>query len=534
MVAIRSKKRVISFDNSSIQNIVLKTEDFGKSQHLLFSFSFSKDEGSEILKGLHLVVMKNTLSKYFILRGTFNKKRFKVNLGKFAPKFKCREVRSLMVDLSEKIRNSKLEWLIDPKIYLEENRPKKEADIVKEYSTPTIKQAIEEICKSDFPRLRVEGSLARIHLTDMFRYLCGYNVRARYVKFSEYQGDGVMTFRDKPIATRIPGPNRQKPIKDWNTLFKLYPGGVGVFPKGKHYNVTGVTSLYDDPISDRPVTDLDKGFMKSYVLKYKVFGTQKNCLKALKYLWAFCSEKDYFGSNPGFNPGQTVIIKRPKNIVNFGSRYNKHKFSIGELERIRQACIDLKDEYPFRVQVILFMMFTGRRFQEVIKIKRSYVKEDQGIIQIPKEISKIREDQFVTITKPVKFVLDMLEDQRNTEGYQITQRVPWLFPTPRVITSTNLSEEYLNSFDTRMKVVFNAWLSVKEKADITFGALKSFRKTYSTIATQVFNGDTQKASKLTGHLRPETLERFYYQEHQQEVVKSATQVAEILEFKKAN
>ena len=128
----------------------------------------------------------------------------------------------------------------------------------------------------------------------------------------------------------------------------------------------------------------------------------------------------------------------------------------------------------------------------------------------------------------------MLEDQRNTEGYQITQRLPWLFPTPRVITSTNLSEEYLNSFDTRMKVVFNAWLSVKEKADITFGALKSFRKTYSTIATQVFNGDTQKASKLTGHLRPETLERFYYQEHQQEVVKSATQVAEILEFKKAN
>jgi len=39
---------------------------------------------------------------------------------------------------------------------------------------------------------------------------------------------------------------------------------------------------------------------------------------------------------------------------------------------------------------------------------------------------------------------------------------------------------------------------------------------------------------LTGHLRPETLERFYYQEHQQEVVKSATQVAEVLQFKKAN
>ena len=59
------------------------------------------------------------------------------------------------------------------------------------------------------------------------------------------------------------------------------------------------------------------------------------------------------------------------------------------------------------------MMFTGRRFQEVIKIKKEYINLDQGIIQIPKEISKIREDQFITITEPVKFVLDMLEDQRH-------------------------------------------------------------------------------------------------------------------------
>ena len=134
----------------------------------------------------------------------------------------------------------------------------------------------------------------------------------------------------------------------------------------------------------------------------------------------------------------------------------------------------------------------------------------------------------------MKFVLDMLEEQRNTEGYQIYNKVPWLFPTTRVLTATNITPEYLNSYDTRLKVVFNCWQKVKEKADISFGALKSFRKTYSTIATQVFNGDTQRASKLTGHLRPETLERFYYQEHQQEVVKSATQVAEVLQFKKAN
>ncbi|MHA2183263.1 MAG: hypothetical protein ACXAAH_17730, partial [Promethearchaeota archaeon] len=208
-----------------------------------------------------------------------------------------------------------------------------------------------------------------------------------------------------------------------------------------------------------------------------------------------------------------------KNLVNVATKYNRHKFSIGELRRIKQACIDLKQQFPFSTACILFMMFTGRRFQEVIKIKREYIDLEQGIIQIPKEISKIREDQFITITEPVKFVLDMLEDQRNTEGYQIYNKVPWLFPTTRVLTATNITPEYLNGYDTRLKVVFNCWQKVKEKAD---------------ISTQVFNGDTQRASKLTGHLRPETLERFYYQEHQQEVVKSATQVAEVLQFKKAN
>ena len=532
MMTISGQNGVIFFDNSAIQNLYLSPEEIGKRNNKRISFEFSDKDGSEYLDGLCLKYMKDTHIKYFLIRGTFKGKRFEVNIGAFKPKFRCREVRKLMDDLGNTIRNKKLHWLVDPKVYLEENRPNQ--DIIELYETPTIKQVIEEICKLSFPRLKVEGSLAKIHMSDIFRYLCGYNKRGRFIKFSEFEGDGVMTFRNKPIFTKISGPDRKNSIKDFDELFKLFPGGVGVFPKGKHYNVSGVSSLYDDPISDNIITKLDKGMMKSYIKKYDVYGTQKNCLKALKYLWAFASEKDYLGSNPGFNPGATVVLKRPKNLVNVATKYNRHKFSIGELQRIKEACIELKQQFPFSTACILFMMFTGRRFQEVIKIKREYINLDQGIIQIPKEISKIREDQFITITEPVKFVLDMLEDQRNTEGFQIYNKVPWLFPTIRVLTATNITPEYLNGYDSRMKVVFNCWQKVKEKADISFGALKSFRKTYSTIATQVFNGDTQRASKLTGHLRPETLERFYYQEHQQEVVKSATQVAEILKFKKAN
>jgi|TARA_B100001971_G_C17726107_1_gene303605 hypothetical protein len=70
--------------------------------------------------------------------------------------------------------------------------------------------------------------------------------------------------------------------------------------------------------------------------------------------------------------------------------------------------------------------------------------------------------------------------------------------------------------------------------DIQKGALKSFRKTYASIATQQFNGDTVKSSKLTGHTRKETLERFYYQENQGEVIESANKVAEVLKFRRLN
>ena len=172
------KNRVIFFDNSTIQNLYLNPEDFGNRNNKIINFEFSDKDGSEYLDGLKLQYMKDTHKKYFLVRGTFKGKRFEVNIGAFKPKFKCREVRKLMDDLGNTIRNKKLHWLVDPKVYLEENRSNQ--DIIELYETPTIKQVIEEICKLSFPRLKVEGSLAKIHMSDIFRYLCGYNKRGPY------------------------------------------------------------------------------------------------------------------------------------------------------------------------------------------------------------------------------------------------------------------------------------------------------------------------------------------------------------------
>ena len=178
MMTISGQNGVIFFDNSAIQNLYLSPEEIGKRNNKRISFEFSDKDGSEYLDGLCLKYMKDTHIKYFLIRGTFKGKRFEVNIGAFKPKFRCREVRKLMDDLGNTIRNKKLHWLVDPKVYLEENRPNQ--DIIELYETPTIKQVIEEICKLSFPRLKVEGSLAKIHMSDIFRYLCGYNKRGPY------------------------------------------------------------------------------------------------------------------------------------------------------------------------------------------------------------------------------------------------------------------------------------------------------------------------------------------------------------------
>jgi hypothetical protein len=53
--------------------------------------------------------------------------------------------------------------------------------------------------------------------------------------------------------------------------------------------------------------------------------------------------------------------------------------------------------FPYQTEIIMFMMVTGRRFQETSKIIWDYVKEDEGIIAIPKHINKIDVDQFIAL-----------------------------------------------------------------------------------------------------------------------------------------
>ena len=53
MVAIRSKKRVISFDNSSIQNMAIRIEKYRLLNTIIFSFDYPNQEHQqEVVKSV--------------------------------------------------------------------------------------------------------------------------------------------------------------------------------------------------------------------------------------------------------------------------------------------------------------------------------------------------------------------------------------------------------------------------------------------------------------------------------------------------
>ena len=51
------------------------------------------------------------------------------------------------------------------------------------------------------------------------------------------------------------------------------------------------------------------------------YGTQRNCLSALKVLWNFASSTGILGEAPGENPGTHVVLKKPRILKNPSSVY---------------------------------------------------------------------------------------------------------------------------------------------------------------------------------------------------------------------
>ena len=519
----------IEFTNTAIEKLKIDDLDFRNGRYL--SIPFIVPKGSH-LKGLYLRVSITTKSKEFFLRYWLKGLNHKHSLGVYRPYrnpndlgFTCIQVNKKQYDLWNEHTNDKGLYTTSPKIAAKIKETKITNHQIEVLDSPTLRYVIELICEAGFPKFLIDGAfLSRIHIAAIFKFLAGYNWRAKHIRFGDdTNGNGIITFKIKPKFSRFN--DKTKAPTSFKDLFKKFPSGKGILTKEKHFNPTGSISLYDDEFSKTMITDLFNAetgppLIETYLEKYERYGTKRNCLTAISYLCNFALDKKIIKHK--LNPCKLVKIKKPLKIIAKNSEYNEVSFKLEDLKKIHKACLEIAPLFPYSAEIIMFIMVTGRRFQECSKIIWDYVKEDEGIIEIPRHINKIDVDQFITITDPVKFVLDLLKAIPDKPGMENFKNIPWCFPSIRARVMT----KDLHSDKTRIKTIHNAWCLIREKTGI-IGTQRSLRKTFSTLAKNTL-GATGPATNLTGHTSDKTLDRFYYKDNRSKIIEDANTVGEVL------
>ena len=470
------------------------------------------------LKGLKLVHYRKSKKKYFIIQYWFNDKSLSLSLGEFRPGvFGVKEVEAKVFDLVKEHTNDKGHWVKNPKQTIQDKEVKITKAEIEKSQQLTIRDVIERIAKDGFPKTKRQGSLSVHSIKEFIKFMFGFNWRSRCLVYAESEkGYGKVSFKHRTHPRKILKPT------SWEDLFNKFPGGNGIITD-KKLNPKLETSLYDNDLSKLVIDELNEGMIKKYIDKPgRSYGTKANMLDCFRRLWSFSLDNNLFGDVPPTINFDNITFKKPDETHSVSRKYDNLRFTDNELPVIFNALMKRRELYPFQAEALLFMMFTGRRNEETLKIKWSNVDEANGVITLPRSITKARKEEFIDITPPVALVLKSLK--KHKEGrYQKYRFIDWLFPTLRTNTQRLYDDVYVRSHSTRMKTLRGCWLDLVKETGIV-GSPKMFRKTFSSLAKLTL-GTSSKARALTGHEQDATLDVHYDKTPRDKAKEYAHQVA---------
>ena len=184
----------------------------------------------------------------------------------------------------------------------------------------------------------------------------------------------------------------------------------------------------------------------------------------------------------------------------------------------------LRDVFVFQTQVILLMLFTGRRRETLLKLtwndiqffKETHVMEDgtkvttYGRIEIPKHVNKTKKSDKILLTDNVYKVILDLQQQRLTMGW--SKYSDWLFPSTRIPNKHLLSAtNKANEEESRLKDVRALFNTIKKTAELTGpAAMKMFRNTYENTVNRNRNAaSTWDVISVTGRTDTSSSEKSY-------------------------
>ena len=494
------------------------------------------------LKGLKLRQSITTKRKYFVQQFWFNNKSDYWTVGEFKlDKFGIKECRTEVNRIMDDHTNDDGIWIKNPKITKRhKNERVKKAEILNR-QMKTVRECIVELCKSNFPKIRKEGTVTGNTIRRFCLPLIGYNKRTQHLVYDDDEfGNGFVTFRaNQKFHTNKP--------ESWDDLFAKFPPGHGCITKINGRAVKD-KSLYDSDESKMLIEELTPALVRNYINKTTGgWATKRAMIDAFQILWS--NSKKYMGDDKPLNPTTREALEVKNFEVSKGknSEYNSRKFEGDTLQKIWISLqkISQMGKHTFQSEALMLMLVSGVRQTECLKIKKDQVFREgnkdnpldmDNIILLPGKMTKNRKPRFITITEPVAFILDRLDEIYKQPQFQKYKFINWLFPTNKTtpkrwrLKDGGLSPEYMNSRRTRLTDLRECWETMMDDARVR-GVPRMLRKSYASVAVQQLK-TSAKARKLTGHIKASTLDIHYDVHNQEEVKDYANTVSEVLKFHK--
>ena len=489
-------------------------------------------KGPTCFKGLRLNCFRTTGKKFFQLMYTvkteqkgyedkdgnpiqhFKYRSLPLTIGEFVPgKFGVKECRDKISEILKDHTDDKGRWIKDPKKTLEDKDKKVyDAEAIK-LKKRSIREVIELIVKKNFPSNINDGSVVATTIKQLSLPMYGYNKRTLLMYHSDdNKGHGRIHFK----GNKYYGIGKPENVED---LFKKFPPGHGIIETkklSKYKNRLDEKSLYDHDLSKNLIEHLNTQIIRDYINEKdeRSYSAKRNIKRLFTYIWNFANEEGLIptpkdGSTP-INPTRSITIKRPEEFDNVITKYNHARFEPEQLQAIWNSAVKQQSKYPFSSMAILMYMVTGIRPNTINKIKKEYYQDKdkrKDFITLPSSIVKTKKDQNITITPPVKWILDNVEELLKQKKYQKYNFVPWLFPSTKVKSKQLYDDEYIKTDGTRLKDVRGCWNAICEDTGIE-GSIKMFRKSFISMSKIVLK-DSFKVMFLSGHTKEATIDIHY-------------------------
>jgi integrase len=309
--------------------------------------------------------------------------------------------------------------------------------------------------------------------------------------------------------------------------------GYDMFPFRQYHSYEPADLILDPYILGKTLLEtLTKGDIQRLISKH-TYGTQKQLINCINNIWYFAINSGLLGDNPPVNPTKDYKINKEK-IKDFPAvKHNKVIFNKEITRVIWEELINCRDQFPFRAECLLFMLVTGTRQSETLRIKKADVDINKNIITLQK--AKSGKTEVVMITPAVIKVLRYLKDLENRESYQWSKFTPWLFSTTQFRVAdfdyykdTEKGQSYIQSENTQLGNPRDCWEYVRNQIRKNYpefnGAPKNFRKNYSAAAVKILKNSSE-AIKLTRHQLTSTLEKHYLGNNMEEIADNANLVS---------